>query len=96
MIHIELVGSTKAVCADPYSLSNTSNVKDPLPGLCRQLIEAGVDPEEPVGVYRGTTLCFKPKPVSYWAGVSITEHETRGIQINPYQPLDSEVYKKAS
>lgn len=42
--------------------------------LARKLLaEKKIDPNTPVEVRRDGTLCFHPKPVSWWAGIAVSE-----------------------
>ena len=46
--------------------------------LCRELIEAGSDPEEHVEFSRGTTPVFAATPIKWWAGRRVREADAGG------------------
>lgn len=46
--------------------------------LCRELIEAGVGPEEHIEFTRGTTPVFAATPIKWWAARRVREADAGG------------------
>ena len=58
VIRAELIGSDR--CS---ALGTTARGATPVLGLCRLLVEAGLDPITPLEAWRGSTLCLR---VRHW------------------------------
>lgn len=55
----------------------------------RCLIRKGFDPEATVYAWRGTTLCFTPMPLGYWAGLTVEEGAYQSARFRRYRPKDA-------
>ncbi|MCE6960249.1 hypothetical protein LAZ40_14580 [Cereibacter sphaeroides] len=59
-----------------------------LTALCRLLIDMGHDPATLIHVTRGGTPVFaKDSPLSFWAGLTVEESESRSIRFSRYRAL---------
>lgn len=56
----------------------------PVLTLCRKLIDAGVDPAEPMTVYRGEIIALRIRSIGEAARLGVTE--TDGPRFQPYRP----------
>ena len=55
--------------------------------LARKLLaEFDLDPNTPVEVWRGDTLCFHSTPLSSWAGITVDEGENSAC-FRPWKPF---------
>jgi Fe2+ transport system protein FeoA len=54
---------------------------------CRKLIAQGVDPNEPLEVYRDDVLSMTISSIGTGAKLAIRENETRGPVIKRYEPF---------
>ena len=68
-------------------ISSTHSRKDPIPPLCRRLIDRGHSPDTMVMVVRGTTPIFKPRSLGAWAAYDIVDDDNRGLIRRRYRPL---------
>ncbi|NKE77246.1 MULTISPECIES: hypothetical protein [Brucella/Ochrobactrum group] len=68
-------------------ISKTHSRKDPVPPLCRRLIDRGHSPHTMVMVVRGTTPIFKPRSLGAWAAYDIVDDDNRGLIRRCYRPL---------
>lgn len=57
----------------------------PICTLARRLVEAGHDPADKLHVYRGGVLCFRPAPLSMWAGLRVQERDDRSARFSPHR-----------
>lgn len=78
-------GRTFTATCDGVSIINSR--KDPIPPLCRRLIDRGHSPETMVMVVRGTTPIFKPRSLGAWAAYDIVDDDNRGLIRRRYRPL---------
>jgi hypothetical protein len=69
-LHAELVGSDRCIIAGFTATSAT-----PVLALCRTLLAAGFDPDQPLEVYRGATLALRIRSIS--AGAKLTVKDNR-------------------
>lgn len=72
---------------------NTWNGKEPKnhpPGFdyCRKMLDGGVDPTEPLEVYRGEMLAYTISSIGWGATKKIREDETNSSRVVPYVPPD--------
>ena len=65
-IRAELRGSDEAT-----ALGITARWPSPVLALCRKLIEGGCDPERPMDVYRGDTVCLHVRSIGEAAGLEV-------------------------
>jgi len=63
----------------------------PLNKLARLLIADGHDESEVVEIYRGSTRCFLPAPLSVWAGRVASESADTCLQFRKYTPMPEEL-----
>ena len=68
-------------------ISKTHSRKDPVPPLCRRLIDRGHSLHTMVMVVRGTTPIFKPRSLGAWAAYDIVDDDNRGLIRRRYRPL---------
>ena len=63
----------------------------PICALARKLAAAGYDPNSMLNIYRDGTLCFRPLPLSRWAGLSVSEGDDsdRAAHFARYRPPPS-------
>jgi Fe2+ transport system protein FeoA len=54
---------------------------------CRKLLQQGVDPNEPLEVYRGDTLSMTIRSIGEGAKLAIRENEKTGPRFIKYQPF---------
>jgi hypothetical protein len=50
----------------------------PVLAICRALIEAGYDPEQPLEAYRGDTLCLRVSSIGHGAQYTVEENRSGG------------------
>jgi hypothetical protein len=71
----------------------TANSPTPVLALCRQLIAAGLDPDQAMDVYRGATLALRVRSLRQAARLEINGHGT-GFVVRaiggPAPPIASE------
>jgi hypothetical protein len=67
-ITAELTGSDKCSAA---GITATGNA--PALALCRQLLAAGLDPDQALEVYRGTTLALRVRSIGEGARLTVKE-----------------------
>jgi len=78
------VENTQAVCAELIgsdrcsALGMTAHGTTPVLGLCRLLVEAGLDPATPLDVWRGSTLCLRIRRIGEAAQLTIEDNRTEG------------------
>ena len=61
--------------------------------LARKLLaEFDLDPNTPVEVWRGDTLCFHSTPLSSWAGITVDEGENSAC-FRPWKPFSEAPHK---
>ena len=70
VISAELIGSNQASAAGIVAIGHA-----PVSKLCRRLIEAGHNPDLPLEVYRGTTLCLRVRSIDKGAALSVEDDE---------------------
>ena len=71
-IHAQLVGDNSAI-----ALGITATSSSPVLQLCRELVEAGVDPRTPLIAYRGdNTLCLRVRSIGEAAGLEVNGEGT--------------------
>lgn len=85
-IHITLHSSDTARCQE-LSLEITKTRGSPIGALCREILDAGLSPSSLVYIYRGETLCFKPRSLGRWAGVTTEERDSGSVREIPYRPM---------
>lgn len=68
-------------------ISSTNSNKDPIPSLCRKLIDRGHSSHTVVVVFRGTTQIFNPRSLGAWAAYDIVDDDNRGLIRRRYRPL---------
>lgn len=68
-------------------LSSTHSHKDPIPPLCRKLIDRGHSLDTMVMVFRGTSPISKPRSLGAWAAYDIVDDDNRGLIRRRYRPL---------
>ena len=74
------VENTQAVCAELIgsdrcsALGMTAHGTTPVLGLCRLLVEAGLDPATPLDVWRGSTLCLRIRRIGEAAQLTIEDN----------------------
>ena len=72
--------NTQAVCAELIgsdccsALGITAHSTAPVLALCRQLIEAGLDPATPLEAWRGDVLCLRIRSIGEGAALRISTH----------------------
>jgi|SRR6516225_8804485 len=69
-ISAELIGSNQASAAGIVAIGHA-----PVSKLCRRLIEAAHNPDLPLEVYRGTTLCLRVRSIDEGAALSVEDDE---------------------
>ena len=69
-IRAELIGSNQASAAGIVAIGHA-----PVSKLCRRLIEAAHNPDLPLEVYRGTTLCLRVRSIDEGAALSVEDDE---------------------
>ena len=69
-ISAELIGSNQASAAGIVAIGHA-----PVSKLCRRLIEAAHNPDLPLEVYRGTTLCLRVRSIAEGAALSVEDDE---------------------
>jgi hypothetical protein len=52
----------------------TANSPTPVLALCRQLLAAGLDPDQAMDVYRGATLALRVRSLREAAGLEVNGH----------------------
>lgn len=77
-------GSYTARCA-ALGLEVTKQRGSLIGALCRKMIADKVDPRALVRVTRDGTLCFHPRPVGSWAGLTVEENDGCAIRHRPYR-----------
>ncbi|TIN05774.1 hypothetical protein [Mesorhizobium sp.] len=89
MHHIELFGSyTAAATLSGEEITITTTRKDPVPVLCRELINRGIDPNQLVNVSRAGQSVWKADlTAGYWAGIDIIEGDRDGLRTVKYRPF---------
>jgi hypothetical protein len=90
MHHIELIGSYTTVTSHGgEEIRITTTKKDPIPVLCRKLIEHGVPSSDTAQVTRGGMSVFKrDRTIGSWAGIDIVDSDTTGLRTVAYRPFD--------
>src|SRR5262249_61635956 len=68
----DLVGSD--VCTAPGIIARSYA---PVLALCRRLIEAGIDPDQPLHVYRGDTLALVVRSIAEGARLAVGVNQPR-------------------
>src|SRR5262245_54389063 len=68
-LRVELVGDDQAI--GPWGLAVTAY--EPFCALCRLLIRAGVDPDTPVGAYRGGILSLRARWLAAAARLTVED-----------------------
>lgn len=67
--------------------------------MARKLIEAGIDGDELLYIYRDESLCFVPAELRKWADLTVSEPNTvscaRLVQYNPH-PLSQTAQEEAA
>jgi len=72
------VENTQAVCAELIgsdrcsALGMTAHGTTPVLGLCRLLVEAGLDPITPLEAWRGSTLCLRVRRIGEAAQLELS------------------------
>ncbi|MFZ0148143.1 MAG: hypothetical protein WAM72_07305 [Xanthobacteraceae bacterium] len=74
-IRAELSGSTICSAAGHVAISQT-----PVLALCRELIAAGHDPDQPLEVYRGETLALRVRSIGEAAKLNLNSKGTAFIK----------------
>jgi len=86
MIRAELRGDT-GVAPGVFECSAngiTARGSAPVLRLCRKLVEAGHDPQEPMEVYRGATLSLHVRSIGEAAKLTVNETSTpRFVRLPP-------------
>ena len=72
-IRAELFGSYTATAAGITVDYEERRRGSPVCALARRLSEAEHDPASELHVYRGSVLCFLPRPLGLWAGLVVEE-----------------------
>ena len=67
----------------------------PICTLARALIEAGHDPADKLHVYRAGVLCFRPAPLSMWAGLRVKEADDEAARFVPHREPPAEMADSA-
>ena len=80
MIRVTLSGRYTATAAGITVDLDSRRRGSPICTLARKLAEAGHDPAEELHVYRGSTLCFLPRPLGLWAGLIVEEGDNTSRQ----------------
>lgn len=76
------------VAGEQYRFSPGSGRTGVLPKVARKLIEAGHASETPIRVMRkGTKVWHKDHPLSYWAGLTVSESDARIAHLRPFEPM---------
>jgi hypothetical protein len=79
LLRAELSGSTICSAAGQVAISHT-----PILLLCRQLIEVGFDPSNPLEVYRGGTLALRVCSIGAAARLTVDESRTAFARWKPF------------
>jgi hypothetical protein len=69
-VRAELLGDNTAIAA-----GITARGRAPVLALCRALIEAGHDPNQPLEAYRGDRLCLRLRSIGVAARLTVDESE---------------------
>lgn len=64
----------------------------PIGKLARILIDDGYAEHDLMRVWRGSTMCFIPAPLSFWAGYDCTESEATGLRRIKHVPFSGDVF----
>lgn len=54
---------------------------------CRTLLAEGHDPDTLVEAVRGETICFVPKPLQFWANLSVIESDYKSARFTRFRPF---------
>ena len=73
LIRAELSDSTLCSAAGLTAINHV-----PVLALCRQLLAAGINPDPPIHVYRGDTLCLVVRSIGEAAQVAVRD-DNRGV-----------------
>jgi hypothetical protein len=68
-IAAELIGSDRCT-----AIGITARAHAPVLALCRRLIEAGIDPDRPLHVYRGDTLALVVRSIAEGARLTVEDN----------------------
>lgn len=90
-IYVTSQDSGRTFTATCEGLSCRHNKKDPVPPLCRMLIDQGYDPATKVVVCRGEKPIFLPRSLKAWADCDYADDDNRGLQRRKYRPLPDRV-----
>lgn len=84
---IELIGSSSAISIfRDEEMTITKKTKDPVPAMCRVLIEMGLDGHKTILVLRdGTSVWKNNKTAGEWAAIDIHENNA-GIRWRKHEP----------
>ena len=74
-----------ATCGE-YSVT-TGSSGAPVCKLCRLLVSEGVPEDTVVVVTRNGRVSLLPKPISYWAGLTVRENFSECVRMIPYKPF---------
>jgi hypothetical protein len=79
----ELVGSDTCTCAGMTAVGNA-----PVLAMCRQLLAAGMDPDQAMEVYRGAVLALRVRSIGEAAQLDVNSKGTgfvayRGVRTAP-------------
>jgi hypothetical protein len=79
-VHAEIIGGNTAIAA-----GITAHGTAPVLALCRLLIVAGHDPDQPIEVYRGSTVALRIRSIGDGARLTVDEHNgTRFAKWKPF------------
>jgi hypothetical protein len=70
-LYAELTGSDTCISA-----GHTVRAHAPVLAMCRQLLAAGLDPDQAMEVYRGATLALRVRSIGEAAKLEINSHGT--------------------
>lgn len=87
MHHIELIGSyTTVTDLAGEEIKITTQRKDPVPVLCRELISRGANPSDTAHVTRGGSRVWrKDRTLAAWAGIDVVEEDRAGLRTRPFR-----------
>lgn len=88
-VYVRLFNSDTAICQE-LNLKVVKGRGSPIGALCREILATGLDPSSLVYIYRGETLCFKPRTLGRWAGVTTEERDHGSVREIPYRTMPSE------
>ena len=79
-IRAELIGASCCVVD-----SHTTRGPSPILAMCRQLIEAGFDPQLPLEAYRGEVLCIRVRSIGRGAQFTIEDDASGRPRLRRYR-----------